>query len=243
MCETTIFISPVNHSSGFHSQVSYLPDDMLGIAVVSNDDAVGSQLQSIVKWHIIDKILGLQAIDWNERRVHTPKIDGVLNSWAFRLKSAYLAAFPGPQPTRRQSPTHPTVVDSFHQLAGRYYDPGYGPVELCFIEPTQSLGGEKIDQQPMIFTPPSHTSMSASCQEVLSDIHIRLPGVIDRSIPSYIISWDYLFPYALFQHFDGNIFNVTQFASMVCDVPPPLAKRRVEQQLIIRLLIVHQGIP
>jgi len=49
------------------SSVSRLPYDNLALAVLYNDEDYGSSIMEIVKNRLIDEILGLPKIDWNER--------------------------------------------------------------------------------------------------------------------------------------------------------------------------------
>ena len=54
-----------NSTTGFHSQVSRLPYDNLGVAVLTNDHEFGVQIREIIKFRILDTLLGLQPADFN----------------------------------------------------------------------------------------------------------------------------------------------------------------------------------
>ncbi|KAJ7814921.1 beta-lactamase/transpeptidase-like protein [Mycena olivaceomarginata] len=103
---------------GFKSQITRIPNQNFGVAVLSNDESFGFQIAEAVKFRIIDEVLDLEAIDWSAR-----------------FKSLITAQFnerPIPIP-RSPSPTLPSIA--FSALAGTYRDPGYGILELCFISP------------------------------------------------------------------------------------------------------------
>jgi hypothetical protein len=40
---------------------------LVGVAVFSNEENYGTQVLNVVLWKIIDHVLGLEPIDWNER--------------------------------------------------------------------------------------------------------------------------------------------------------------------------------
>lgn len=54
---------------GFQSQITRLPFDNVGVAVLTNDDKYGMIIMEIIKFHLLDKALGLDTIDWNGRSV------------------------------------------------------------------------------------------------------------------------------------------------------------------------------
>lgn len=54
------------HNPGYHTQVARFPHDNLGIIVLSNDEHA-YRLIDVVRWKIVDDILGLEDIDWEDR--------------------------------------------------------------------------------------------------------------------------------------------------------------------------------
>lgn len=40
---------------------------MVGLAVMVNDDQMGTLYHEVVKWMILDELLGLEPIDWRTR--------------------------------------------------------------------------------------------------------------------------------------------------------------------------------
>ncbi|KAJ7639711.1 beta-lactamase/transpeptidase-like protein [Mycena polygramma] len=101
---------------GFKSQVTRIPDQNFGVAVLSNDEAFGTQIVEAIKFRIMDEVLNLEPIDWSAR-----------------MKALTIAGFKSrPTPTAR--PKHPRVPP-FSAIAGNYRDPGYGTLELCLVYP------------------------------------------------------------------------------------------------------------
>ncbi|KAJ7249450.1 beta-lactamase/transpeptidase-like protein [Mycena rebaudengoi] len=102
---------------GFHSRVTRLPFDGLGIAVLTNDDNYGSLFCESIRYRIIDAALGLDPVDWSAR---------------FQASvSADVLASLNATSTPPGAPLPPPTIAS---LARKYRNPGYGPdIELCAI--------------------------------------------------------------------------------------------------------------
>ncbi|KAJ7206500.1 beta-lactamase/transpeptidase-like protein [Mycena pura] len=101
---------------GFRSQVTRIPSQNFGVAVLSNDDSFGTPIVEAIKFLIIDEAMKLNPVDWSAR-----------------FKSGITASFKGrtiptPRPINATAPLHP-----FDKLAGRYQNLGYGTIELCFV--------------------------------------------------------------------------------------------------------------
>ncbi|KAJ6588140.1 beta-lactamase/transpeptidase-like protein [Mycena capillaripes] len=103
---------------GFKSQITRIPNQNFGVAVLSNDEPFGTEIIEAIKFRIIDEILNLEAIDWSAR-----------------FKSLLTAGFKGrPIPTpRSKNPSLPSLP--FSALTGTYSDAGYGALELCLVFP------------------------------------------------------------------------------------------------------------
>ncbi|KAJ7655496.1 beta-lactamase/transpeptidase-like protein [Mycena rosella] len=56
----------VLRTSGFFAWVTRLPLDGVGVAVLTNDD-MGQFTSGIIKYRILDEILGMDPVDWNSR--------------------------------------------------------------------------------------------------------------------------------------------------------------------------------
>ncbi|RDB19643.1 hypothetical protein Hypma_013343 [Hypsizygus marmoreus] len=100
---------------GFNSQVSRLPNNGLGVAVLTNDNEYGKLTSQIIKYYIMDRALGYEPIDWNTR-LKAQKIDPPTRAT--------------PRPTNAALPSV-----NFTALAGTYNNNGYGKFELCLIAP------------------------------------------------------------------------------------------------------------
>ncbi|KAJ7712564.1 beta-lactamase/transpeptidase-like protein [Mycena metata] len=99
---------------GFRSMITRIPNQNLGVAVLSNDDLFGGQIAEAVKFRILDKALSLEAVNWTER-----------------FKSQIISSIKNGIPTSR--PTNPSPSYPINELAGIYRHPGYGTIELCDV--------------------------------------------------------------------------------------------------------------
>jgi hypothetical protein len=93
--------------------VSLVPDDRLGVVVLTNMN--GTPLPTIVARHASDRMLGLEAIDWNGRALKRRDVGEKANAVA--KKAA------GEERKTGTTPAHP--LDDY---AGEYSHPAYGSV-------------------------------------------------------------------------------------------------------------------
>ncbi|KIK64017.1 hypothetical protein GYMLUDRAFT_40239 [Collybiopsis luxurians FD-317 M1] len=107
---------------GFHTQITRFPFENVGVAVLSNDDAFGGLFIEVIKGRIIDKMFGLEPIDWNSnvKQLATIRYEEQLRSLV-------------PRPTH---PSPPSV--HFASFAGEYHHPAYGSLLLCGLSSTVS---------------------------------------------------------------------------------------------------------
>jgi CubicO group peptidase (beta-lactamase class C family) len=98
---------------GFSAMVSLMPDDGMGIVVLSNLN--GTPLPGIVARHAIDRMLGLEPIDWNGRSLKRREVSEKASASA--RKSA------GDERRTGTKPAHP-----LEEYAGEYVHPAYGSV-------------------------------------------------------------------------------------------------------------------
>ncbi|RDB18673.1 Gigasin-6 [Hypsizygus marmoreus] len=111
----TVILEHGGFIRGFNSQISRLPYDGLGVAVLTNDNEHGKVQTEIVKNYILDKALGLEPIDWSSR---------------YQKLRSIPPARATPRPSNATAPS----ID-FPQLAGTYNNEGYGKIELCLVSP------------------------------------------------------------------------------------------------------------
>ncbi|KAJ7290482.1 beta-lactamase/transpeptidase-like protein [Mycena rebaudengoi] len=171
-------------------------DHRLGVAVLSNDDSLGTLIMESVKYRILDSFFRLEPIDWTARQIIIASyVTFLING--FRYRAAVEEARdsvppPSPPPKDAEPPSAP-----FASLAGTYKDLGYGTVDFC------------------LFTL-NTTTNSESCDRLAAEVPTILPGVIDPDVPTLITKWDTgATNYALLTHYSGNLFNVTGLFSRV----------------------------
>ncbi|KAG6819427.1 hypothetical protein H0H93_011954, partial [Arthromyces matolae] len=114
---------------GFNSEVTRLPFDNIGVAVLTNDNDYGSFISIVVKYYLLDIALGLEPVDWNSR-----------------VKQLIPSAIPLPPPKRPSNATLPSVP--LPTLAGLYNNDGYGVNEICYVSapyPAQSKNCEALN--------------------------------------------------------------------------------------------------
>lgn len=102
---------------GFSASVAFYPTDKLGIIVLTNQDASG--VPSIVVNTIADKVLKLNAIDWNGKSVEARK-KAKENSEKVK-KETDLKRIPNTRPS------HP-----LKEYAGVFTNPVYGKIDISF---------------------------------------------------------------------------------------------------------------
>ncbi|KAJ6600441.1 hypothetical protein DFH09DRAFT_901426, partial [Mycena vulgaris] len=94
-------------------QVTRFPADAFGVAVFTNDDTFGTLFKEVIKFRLVDEVLGLEPVDWNSR-----------------YQAEVTAGSPStsvPSPPSNTSLPLPLAA-----LAGTYRSPGYGAdIELC----------------------------------------------------------------------------------------------------------------
>lgn len=106
---------------GFTSFISYLPEDGVGVVMLSN--LGGSQLRDIIPYRIYDQLLGMEQIDWSGR----------LAERKARNKAAELdpdkAKTSAKLPTLQRSGTRPS--HAIAEYVGEYEHPAYGVVSIA----------------------------------------------------------------------------------------------------------------
>lgn len=101
---------------GFSANVAFLPDDKIGIVVLTNMN--GTQVPSIIRNSAFDRLLGLKKIDWNKK----------LKEGRDKAKEAAKDIKEEEEDPMRKKDTKPS-----HALAdyvGKYTNPAYGNFEV-----------------------------------------------------------------------------------------------------------------
>ena len=121
----------VSHEGGIDgssSKLTFLPDEGIGVGVIVNKS--DSFLIALVTYHILDRLLGLEPVDWNS----------LLKPIDDETKKITIESGAKSQELRIQgtNPSH-----ALQEYTGTYHHPGYGDIEIvCNKEElTATLGG------------------------------------------------------------------------------------------------------
>ena len=73
---------------GQESQVIRVPSEMIGLAVMVNDEQMGTLYHEVVKWMILDELLELESIDWRTRYAARRRVgtEHTLTAWTLLSK-------------------------------------------------------------------------------------------------------------------------------------------------------------
>ncbi len=99
---------------GFSSMITLLPDDGIGVAVLTN--MLGTPLRDIIPFAVSDLLLGLDPLPWGERY---RTADDALTSGEREGSER-----------RRESSTRAPFTRPLAEYAGEYRHPGYGPLRV-----------------------------------------------------------------------------------------------------------------
>jgi len=113
---------------GFSAMVSLLPDDGIGVVVLTNLN--GTPLPGIVARHVSDRLLGLEPIDWNGRSLKRREVNEKAGERA--RKSA-----------EDERKTGTTPAHALEDYAGEYDHPAYG--ELTIVADGRNLAARFHD--------------------------------------------------------------------------------------------------
>jgi len=106
-------VSHGGNIDGFSANVSFLPEEKIGVVVLTNLD--GNPVPSIVTWNIYDRLLGLDQVPWNQR---------LLSSEAGGKKAEKEAKDQGL--SSRVAGSH-----ELKEYTGDFSNPGYGTVTIA----------------------------------------------------------------------------------------------------------------
>lgn len=108
-------VSHGGNLDGFSLQLSFLPADGIGVVVLTN--LSGTSLRDLVPYHVYDRLLGLEGIDWVQRfrEIERKRRDQELSA----EKKGY---------TGQKAGTHPS--HELAEYAGAFEHPGYGAMTI-----------------------------------------------------------------------------------------------------------------
>lgn len=107
------FISHGGLLDGFSSEVAFLPQDNMGVVILTNNSSgAGRQFIACIRNIIFDKLLGAHDVDWTQKS---------LDAWSKEKQSMHAPESVYPV----ENASHP-----LQDYAGRYFHPAYGTVEF-----------------------------------------------------------------------------------------------------------------
>lgn len=104
---------------GFSAEVNFLPNDSLGVAVLTNLN--GTSTRDFIPFMIYDRLLGLQPIDWSSR--YKEQADRA------RARQDSVRARDVASRVANTTPSHPLT-----DYAGVYNHPGYGDIRIAVTD-------------------------------------------------------------------------------------------------------------
>ncbi|KAJ7209185.1 beta-lactamase/transpeptidase-like protein [Mycena pura] len=117
---------------GFKTTVARLPNDNLGVIVLTNDENGGKILPS-VQWRIVDHVLGLEPIDWAQR------YDDLFHEAVRKNQDVT----PRPSP-----PVLPSVP--FSAMEGTFTHGAYGSIQPCLVQSRPSPACTAVLDAPVV---------------------------------------------------------------------------------------------
>ena len=119
---------------GFHSQVSFLPNDKIGVIVLVISDH-SAPLYNIVSYDVYERLLGMDQTPWSQRRLQQ-RLAGKKASTEARSKA-------GADRVPSTKPSH-----ALADYAGDYENPAYGILKIALNSDTLQFGFHEF-QFPM----------------------------------------------------------------------------------------------
>lgn len=98
---------------GFTAAIGFLPQDNLGVVVLTNLESDRNSLPTILAYNVYDRLLGLDELPWNQRFLEDQR-----KSDASRAEAKQKGF------SKQRSGTHPS--HELNEYAGDYEHPGYG---------------------------------------------------------------------------------------------------------------------
>ncbi|KAF7297131.1 Beta-lactamase domain-containing protein [Mycena indigotica] len=109
---------------GWHSMITWFPNDGAGMIILSNDDLVYTR--EVIRYRVLDALFSLEPVDWNARYQQ-------IATGTAAARAAFVST------SRPPNAAPPTVPGGLEAMPGTYSNPGYTSLELCLITPTPKL--------------------------------------------------------------------------------------------------------
>ena len=106
---------------GFVSSMSWLPDDRIGVIVLTNRSGGMNPVPLMIAYDVYDRLLGLPRVDWNSRHL---QLLAKQNARASESERELIA--------KRVDGT--TTSESLHSFVGTYEHPAYGAMHVRIAE-------------------------------------------------------------------------------------------------------------
>ena len=119
---------------GFHSQVSFMPNDKIGVIVFVISDH-SAPLYNIVSYNVYERLLGMDQTPWSQRRLQ--------QRLANKKASTEARAKAGADRVPNTKPSHPLA-----SYAAQYEDPAYGILKIGLTSDQLQFGFHEF-QFPM----------------------------------------------------------------------------------------------
>jgi CubicO group peptidase (beta-lactamase class C family) len=116
---------------GFHSQVSFLPNDKIGVIVLVMSDH-SAPLYNIVSYNVYERLLGLDQTPWSQRQLQR-RLAGKKAGTEARAKA-------GADRVPNTKPSH-----SLSDYAGEYENPAYGILKIALKNDALQFGFHEFD--------------------------------------------------------------------------------------------------
>jgi hypothetical protein len=161
------------------THIARLPALGIGIFLGFNDDG-GHLVHTPIMYRLLDDLLGLEPIDWEERLITAAR----------------------KAPSHIPIPVNPRPIPAIASLAGTYFDKGYGSLQIQKFD-----NPDKWDQSFLSEYAPGTTARSYS--EAITKV-VSTQGGMSSTKPLLFAHTGKLFVSAyVYTHFDGTIFNVS----------------------------------
>jgi hypothetical protein len=178
LTDLELIISHIGDVPGHMTHIARLPALGVGIFLGFNDDG-GHLVQKTIMYRLLDDLLGLEPIEWEERLIQS------------RQKT----------PPHIPRPINPRPAPTVSSLAGTYFDRGYGTLVIQEFD-----NPDKWDQSFLSDFTPGTTAQSYF--EAITKIMSTQIGDSSKPLLFAHTGKLFVSSY-VYTHFDGHIYNVS----------------------------------
>jgi hypothetical protein len=171
--------SHIGDVPGHMTHIARLPALGIGIFLGFNDDG-GHLVHTSIMYRLLDDLLGLETIDWEERLITAP------------IKA----------PSHVPIPFNPRPTPAIASLAGTYFDKGYGSLQIQKFD-----NPDKWDQSFLSEYAPGTTAKSYF--EAITKVMETQIGILSTEPLLFAHTGNLFVSAYIYTHFDGTIFHVS----------------------------------